>query len=257
MTAKDRFMLLRDRTAIVTGASRGIGRAIALALGKQGAAVVVNANRSVEAAESVAAEIRQAGGKAIAEIADVSDGEAVARMVADTRARLGPIDILVNNAAIDHAIAFEEITAEEWDRVLAVNLKGVFYCCQAVVEEMKTRQYGRIVCISSVAGLRGSLFGNVHYAASKAGMHGFVMTLARQLAPHGINVNAIAPGPIETEMFRQNVSGERRQQVLAGVPLGVMGQPKDIAHAAVFLASDWARFITGTVLKVNGGSVMG
>ncbi len=250
-------MLLKNRTALVTGASRGIGRAIALALAEQGAAVAVNANQSAEAAELVAAEIREGGGRAIVALADVSDGQAVARMVADTSAMLGPIDILVNNAAIDHAVAFEEITAEEWDRVLAVNLKGVFHCCQAVIGEMKERRSGKIICISSVAGLRGSLFGNVHYAASKAGMHGFVMTLARQVAPYGINVNAIAPGPIETEMFRQNVSGERRQQVLAGVPLGVMGQPEDIAHAAVFLASDWARFITGAVLRVNGGSLMG
>ncbi len=250
-------MLLKKRTALVTGASRGIGRAIALALAEQGAAVAVNANQSAEAAELVAAEIREGGGRAIVALADVSDGQAVARMVADIRAKLGPIDILVNNAAIDRAVAFEEITPEEWDRVLAVNLKGVFHCCQAVIGEMKERRSGKIICISSVAGLRGSLFGNVHYAASKAGMHGFVMTLARQVAPYGINVNAIAPGPIETEMFRQNVSGERRQQVLAGVPLGVMGQPEDIAHAAVFLASDWARFITGAVLRVNGGSLMG
>lgn len=250
-------MLLKKRTALVTGASRGIGRAIALALAEQGAAVAVNANQSAEAAELVAAEIREGGGRAIVALADVSDGQAVARMVADIRAKLGPIDILVNNAAIDRAVAFEEITPEEWDRVLAVNLKGVFHCCQAVIGEMKERRSGKIICISSVAGLRGSLFGNVHYAASKAGMHGFVMTLARQVAPYGVNVNAIAPGPIETEMFRQNVSGERRQQVLAGVPLGVMGQPEDIAHAAVFLASDWARFITGAVLRVNGGSLMG
>lgn len=250
-------MLLKNRTALVTGASRGIGRAIALALAEQGAAVAVNANQSAEAAELVAAEIREDGGRAIVALADVSDGQAVARMVADTSAMLGPIDILVNNAAIDRAVAFEEITPEEWDRVLAVNLKGVFHCCQAVIGEMKERRSGKIICISSVAGLRGSLFGNVHYAASKAGMHGFVMTLARQVAPYGVNVNAIAPGPIETEMFRQNVSGERRQQVLAGVPLGVMGQPEDIAHAAVFLASDWARFITGAVLRVNGGSLMG
>jgi 3-oxoacyl-[acyl-carrier protein] reductase len=250
-------MLLNKRVAIVTGASRGIGRAIALAMAEQGAAVAVNANRSAEAAESVAAEIRQGGGEAIVGIADVSDRDAVDRMVADTRSRLGPIDILVNNAAIDHVVSFEEITSEEWDRILAVNLKGVFHCCQAVIGEMKERRSGKIICISSVAGLRGSLFGNVHYAASKAGMHGFVMTLARQVAPHGINVNAIAPGPIETEMFRQNVSGERRQQVLAGVPLGVMGQPEDIAHATVYLASEWARFITGVVLRVNGGSLMG
>jgi 3-oxoacyl-[acyl-carrier protein] reductase len=241
----------------VTGASRGIGRAIALAMAEQGAALVVNASQSTEAAESVAAEIRQGGGEAIVGIADVSDRDAVDRMVADTRARLGPVDILVNNAAIDHAVSFEEITSEEWDRILAVNLKGVFHCCQAVIGEMKERHSGKIICISSVAGLRGSLFGNAHYAASKAGMHGFVMTLARQVAPYGITVNAIAPGPIETEMFHQNVSGERRQQVLAGVPLGVMGQPEDIAHATVFLASEWARFITGAVLRVNGGSLMG
>ena len=251
------MMLLNNRVALVTGASRGIGRAIALAMAKQGAAVTVNASQSAKAAELVAEEIRQEGGQASVGIADVSDPEAVLRMVADTRARLGPIDILVNNAAIDHAVSFEEITPEEWDRVLAVNLKGVFNCCQAVIGEMKEQRYGKIVCISSIAGLRGSLFGNVHYAASKAGMHGFVMTLARQVAPYGINVNAIAPGPIETEMFRENVHGERRQRVLSGVPLGVMGQPEDIAHAAVFLASDWARFITGAVLRANGGSLMG
>lgn len=250
-------MLLKNRVAIVTGASRGIGRASALAMSEQGAAVAVNANESVEAATSVTAEITQRGGRAIVAIADVSNREAVECMVAETRARLGAVDILVNNAGIDSAASFEEITSEEWDRVLDVNLKGVFNCCQAVITEMKERRYGKIVCISSVAGLRGSLFENVHYSASKAGMHGFVMTLARQVAPFGIHVNAIAPGPIETEMFRQNASGERRQKVLAGVPLGVMGQPEDIARAVVFLASDWAKYVTGAVLRVNGGSVMG
>lgn len=254
---KEESMLLNNRVAIVTGASRGIGRAIALAMSEQGAGVVVNASESAEAAASVASEIVERGGRAITCMADVADREAVDRMLADTRARLGPVDILVNNAGIDSPARFEDITSEEWDRVLEVNLKGVFNCCQAIIAEMKERRYGKIVCISSVAGLRGSLFENVHYSASKAGMHGFVMTLARQVAPLGINVNAIAPGPIETEMFRRTASRERRQKVLSGVPLGVMGQPEDIAHAAVFLASHWAKYVSGAVLRVNGGSVMG
>jgi 3-oxoacyl-[acyl-carrier protein] reductase len=250
-------MLLKDRIAVITGSSRGIGRAIAIEMARQGAAVVINANKSAEAAKAVVSDITQEGGTAIAELADVSDPNAVGRMMANVRDRLGPIDVLVNNAAVDNAIAFEDISAEEWDRVLAVNLKGVHNCCKAAVEDMKARQYGKIIMISSVAGLRGSLFGNAHYAASKAGMHGFAMTLARYLAPYQINVNIIAPGPIETEMFRENVGEEGRQKVLAQVPLGFIGQPEDIAHAAVFLASDWARFITGEILRVNGGSLMG
>lgn len=250
-------MLLKGRTAVITGSSRGIGRAIAIEMARQGATVVVNASRSVAAADAVVAEIVQAGGAAFAEIADISDEQAVNRMMSRIRNHLGPIDILVNNAATDRVLPFEEISAEEWDRVLAVNLKGTHHCCKAVVEDMKTRLYGKIILISSIAGLRGSLFGNAHYAASKAGMHGFAMTLARYLASYKINVNVIAPGPIETEMFRQNVSEEDRQKVLARVPLSTMGQPEDIAHAAVFLASDWARFITGAILNVNGGSLMG
>jgi 3-oxoacyl-[acyl-carrier protein] reductase len=169
------------------------------------------------------------------------------------RRELGPIDILVNNAGMDHGIPLEEITPTEGDQLMAVNSRGVHNCCLALVDEMKARRAGKIVCTSSMAAVQGSLVGNAAYAASKAGFHGFAMTLARLLAPYGINVNTIAPGPIETEMFQRNLTEETSQHLIQSIPLGMIGQPEDIANAAVFLVSEWSRYITGVILNVNGG----
>lgn len=245
--------LLHGRVALVTGASRGIGRAIALEMAHQGAKVAVNAHRSADAAEEVAQE----GGQAVVVLADVADANAVERMVGEVRRQLGPVDILVNNAGVGPVHTLEEMPPEEWNRVLDVNLKGVYHCCRAVVGEMKARRYGKIICISSLAGLRGTLVGHVHYGASKAGVHGFVWTLARDLGPYGINVNAIAPGPVETEMLRESATEAYLQRVRAEIPLGRLGRPEDVAHVAVFLASDWAAYLTGVVINVSGGLYMG
>jgi len=255
--SQDACRLLQGRVALVTGASRGIGRAIAIEMARQGAVVGVNASRSVEAAESVAEEIVQMGGRAVAAIADVADTEAVQQMVGEVREQLGPIDILVNNAGVGNVTTLEEMSPEEWDWVLGVNLKGVYNCCRAVIGEMKARRYGKIVCISSLSGVRGTLAGHVHYGASKAGVHGFAMTLARDVGPYGINVNAIAPGPIETEMLQMSATEEYLRRVMAGIPLGRIGKPEDVAHLAVFLASDWACYLTGLVINVSGGLHMG
>ena len=170
-------------------------------------------------------------------LADVAETDAVYRMVADVRRQLGPIDILVNNAGVGTVTTLEEMPPDEWDRVLNVNLKGVYNCCKAVVDEMKARRYGKIICVSSLAGLRG--------------------TLARHLGPYGINVNVIAPGPVETEMLQESASEEYLRRVGSEIPLGRLGRPEDIAHVAVFLASDWAAYVTGVVVNVSGGLYMG
>ncbi|NLE76595.1 MAG: 3-oxoacyl-ACP reductase FabG [Chloroflexi bacterium] len=253
----ERKGLLEGRVALVTGASRGIGRATALAMAREGAAVAVNAHRSAAEAEAVAGEIAAAGGRAMTALADVADPQAVQAMVARVQGELGPVDVLVNNAGASSDRSFEAISVAEWNRILEVNLGGVFHCCRAVLPGMKERRYGRIVCVSSLAGVRGALNDNAQYAASKAGVHGLVMTLARRMAPYGITVNAVAPGPIETEMFRRNVDEDDKRRRLAGIPVGRFGQPEDIAQAALFLASDWASYITGVVLPVGGGFHMG
>ncbi|MGQ9585186.1 MAG: SDR family NAD(P)-dependent oxidoreductase [Anaerolineae bacterium] len=249
--------LLHGRVALVTGASRGIGRAVAIEMARQGAKVAVNAHRFSDAAASVAQQIVQEGGQAVVALADVAETDAVYRMVADVRRQLGPIDILVNNAGVGTVTTLEEMPPDEWDRVLNVNLKGVYNCCKAVVDEMKARRYGKIICVSSLAGLRGTLMGHVHYGASKAGVHGFAWTLARHLGPYGINVNVIAPGPVETEMLQESASEEYLRRVGSEIPLGRLGRPEDIAHVAVFLASDWAAYVTGVVVNVSGGLYMG
>jgi len=249
--------LLEGRVALVTGASRGIGRTTAIEMARQGAAVAVNAHRSAEAAAAVVEEIQRAGGKAVMALANVADETAVREMVAAVEDRLGPVDILVNNAGASTDKSFEEITLDEWNHILAVNLTGVFNCTRAVLPAMKSRRYGRIVCVSSLAGVRGALNDNAQYAAAKAGVHGFAMTVARRMAPYGITVNVIAPGPTETEMYRENVAEEDKRRRLAAIPVGRLGQPEDVAHAAVFLASDWGRHITGIVLCVSGGFHMG
>ncbi|PYR56825.1 MAG: beta-ketoacyl-ACP reductase [Acidobacteria bacterium] len=242
-------MDLSGRTAIVTGASRGIGRAIALQLAARGAHVVAAA-RADNAAATVQ-EIAAAGGKADAASADVSDDAAIGRLVADTLERRGRIDVLVNNAGITRDQLLLRMKREDWDAVIATNLTAAFALTQAVLKPMIRQRSGRIICISSVVGQSGNA-GQANYAASKAGLIGFAKATALEVASRNITVNVVAPGMIETDMTR-GLAGNAREQWAAKIPLGRLGTPDDVAAAVCFLASDEASYITGQVLGVNGG----
>jgi 3-oxoacyl-[acyl-carrier protein] reductase len=246
------MLKLTGRVAIVTGASRGIGRAIARRLAAQGATVVAGA-RGQHAAD-VVAEIRGAGGRAEPASIDVTDGAAAAALVGDVVTRLGRIDILVNNAGIARDQLMLRMKREDWDAVLATNLTAAFTCSQAVLRPMVKQRGGRIICISSVVGQMGNA-GQANYAASKAGLIGFARALAREVASRGITVNVVAPGLIDTDMTRA-IGDDVREQWAAQVPLGRFGTPDDVAAAVCFLASDEAAYITGQVLAVNGGMYM-
>lgn len=252
-------MRLTDKCALVTGASRGIGRAIALRFAEEGCDVAINylneAGRDNAAeAQAVADEVAAMGRKAICLSADVTDAAAVRAMVAEAIEQLGGLDILVNNAGITRDRTLRKLSPEDWEAVLRVNLTGAFNCCQAVLEHMLERGSGRIVSMASVVGLMGN-FGQGNYAASKAGLIGFSKSLAREVARKGITVNCIAPGFIDTEMT-QAIPPDVQQQILGQIPMGKMGGPQDVANAALFLASDEAAYITGHVISVNGGMYM-
>jgi len=247
-------MNLVDKVAIVTGAGRGIGRAIAIALAREGANVIVN-DVDLQTAEKVAKEINSMGQQALAIQVDVSDSKEVNRMVQLVIKKYKRVDILVNNAAIIRRGLIEDLKEEDWDKVIDVNLKGAFNCMKAVAGIMKKQRYGKIVNISSIAGKIGDLASAPCYGASKAGMTCLAKSLARELARYNINVNVVAPHAIETDMSKE-WSEEKRKSIIAGIPLGRMGEPEDIAEAVVFLVSDKAKFITGEVLDVNGGCLM-
>ena len=247
-------MLLDGRHALVTGASRGIGRAVALAFAAEGASVALNFAGNVAAAEAVRAEIESAGGKAILVPADVSDENAVEDMVKTVTEAFGSIDILVNNAGITRDGLLLRMKEEDWDAVLNTNLKGVFLCTKAVSKFMMKKRYGRIVNMASVVGVTGNA-SQANYAAAKAGVIGFTKAMAKELASRGITVNAIAPGFIRSDMT--DVWPDKvKEAMLAEIPLGRAGEPADVAKAALFLASDQAAYITGQVLTVDGGMVM-
>ena len=239
------------RVALVTGAGRGIGRAVAEHLAGQGNRVVVNYRSSQAEAEAVVAGILAAGGEAMAIQADVSDEAAVAGMFAAVEQRWGPAGILVNNAGITRDQLLMRMKREDWDRVLEVNLGGAFVCTQAVLRPMMKQRTGRIVSISSVVGQMGNA-GQSNYAASKAGLIGFSKSLAREVAARNITVNVVAPGLIDTDMTRA-LPPEVQAEWQSRVPLGRFGTPEDVAAAVCFLASDEASYITGQVLAVNGG----
>jgi len=243
-------MQLTDRVAIITGAGRGIGLAIATQLATLGATAVIADYAAY--GEEAAASLIQAGLQASFVKVDVSQQQDVETMVQGVYERYGRVDILVNNAGIRPTRRLLEMTAADWDKVLAVNLNGTFYCCRAVAPPMAERRWGRIVSISSLAAQQGSTGGHSHYAASKAGIVGFSRSLARELAPSGITVNVVSPGWIDTEGWEGQLDGHR-EEYAARVPLGRLGTPQDVAHAVAFLASEEAAYITGVVLPVNGG----
>jgi 3-oxoacyl-[acyl-carrier protein] reductase len=244
---------LKGKVAIVTGASRGIGRATALAMAREGANVVVNYASSSGAAEEVVAAITGAGGQAIALQADVSKVDQVDAMVKDVKDKLGSIDILVNNAGITKDTLLMRMKPEDWQAVIDLNLGGVFLCTRAVTKIMLKQKSGRIVNIASVAGQMGNP-GQANYSAAKAGVIGFTKTVAKELASRGITVNAVAPGFIETDMTKELKNTE---EILKFIPLGRYGKSEEVAGTIVFLTADSAAaYITGQVFNVDGGMVM-
>jgi 3-oxoacyl-[acyl-carrier protein] reductase len=245
---------LEGRTALVTGASRGIGRAISLELARRGAAVMINFNRSAESAQEVVDQIGSMGGRAQLFQADVADFQQAQALVKTTIEDLGGLDILINNAGITRDNLIMMMSEQEWDAVIATNLKSAFNCSKAAVRHMMRKRYGRIVNITSVAGQMGNA-GQTNYSASKAGQIGFTKALAREVAPRNITVNAIAAGYIETEIW-SGVADEFRQAILNLIPLGRKGEVQEIADAVAFLVSDQAAYITGQVLGVDGGMTM-
>jgi 3-oxoacyl-[acyl-carrier protein] reductase len=241
---------LTHRVALVTGASRGIGRAVALSLAKAGAAVAVNYRERAAQAAEVVAEIEAAGGKAIAVGADVSAREAVEAMTREVEAKLGPIDVLVNNAGVATIRGLDDLTEADFDSAIAVNLKSAFLCIQAVLPGMRARHWGRIVNMSSVAARGGGAIG-AHYNASKAGLEGLTRAYASRLAPEGVTVNAVAPGLIDTDMAApiKQAGGASR------IPIGRFGMADEVAQAVLMLAGN--AYMTGQTIAVNGGMLFG
>lgn len=247
-------MLLDGKVALITGASRGIGRAVAICLAEAGAKVVINYAGNTKAAEEVQRVITENGGQAILAQADVSSAEAVENMVKETVNALGRIDILVNNAGITRDTLLMRMKEADWDAVINTNLKGIFSCTKAVSRVMMKQKSGYIVNMSSVVGLMGNA-GQSNYAAAKAGVIGFTKAMAKELAPRGITVNAIAPGFIATDMTAV-LPDQVKEELAVKIPLGRLGDPKDVARAVLFLVSGSADYITGQTLNVDGGMVM-
>lgn len=247
-------MTLSKKVALVTGSSRGIGRAIAVNLARAGADVAVNCTSRVEEAEKVKQEIESLGRRSVVIQGDVSDPDFVNSMVKDISEALGNVSILVNNAGITRDNLLLRMKEEDWDDVLRVNLKAAFLCSKAFTRAMLKARWGRIINISSIVGLTGNP-GQANYCASKAGLLGMTKSLARELGSRNITVNAVAPGFITTEMTKQ-LPGEKEQEMLARVPANRLGTPEDVAAAVVFLAGDSAGYITGQVIAVDGGMTM-
>jgi len=252
-------MRLKDKVALVTGGSRGMGRAISLQLAEEGAAIAVNyvedgkgINRND--AEETAAEIRKLKTGAVTVQADVADAAQVNRMAGEVMERFGRIDILVNNAGINKDATLKNMEKAAWDAVLSVNLTGVFNCTKAALAFMAEANSGRIINVSSVIGQTGG-FGISNYAASKAGIIGFTKSIAKETAGKGITVNAVAPGFIEVGMF-ESIPGKVRDSILKQVPMGRWGKPEEVGKLVAFLASEDAAYITGQVIHVNGGYYM-
>ncbi|MBI4283204.1 MAG: 3-oxoacyl-ACP reductase FabG [Chloroflexi bacterium] len=244
-------MDLSNRVAIVTGSSRGIGRAIALKLAEVGANVVVNGASEASPIDSVAQEIRAMNRQSLGILADVSLSPDADRLVAATVAAYGRVDILVNNAGITRDQLLLRMSDEDWDKVITVNLKSVFLCSKAVLRHMLKQRWGRIINITSIIGMIGNP-GQANYASAKAGIIGFTRSVAKEVASRGITANAIAPGFIDTQMTQQ-LPENQRQELQKRIPVGYLGTPRDVAEVVAFLASEEARYITGQVLNVDGG----
>jgi 3-oxoacyl-[acyl-carrier protein] reductase len=247
-------MFLEDKVAIVTGASRGIGKAIAIKLAREGANIIVNYAGNSQGAEEVVNTIKDMGRQSYAFQANVASAEDVEAMVKFTIEKFSKIDILVNNAGITKDTLLMRMKEEDWDAVLDINLKGTFLCTKAVTKVMMKQRAGKIVNISSVVGFMGNP-GQSNYTAAKAGMIGFTKTVARELGSRGITANAVAPGFIETDMTH-TLTDEVKSKLKEQIPLGKMGSSEDIANAVTFLVSEAANYITGQTIHVNGGMIM-
>lgn len=249
---------LDGKTALVTGAGSGMGQAVARQLAAEGVRVAaVDIDRS--RADATAKEIRRAGQDALPIAMDVAESAQVTRAVAEAQAALGSVDYLVNIAGIFQDVRAQDITDADWTRMLAVHLNGTFYCCRAVLPGMIERRFGVIVNMSSLHALRGQA-NAAHYSAAKAGIAGFSKALAREVAVHGIRVNAVAPGPIDTPLWRAGMSGPaleaRRAERVKVIPLGRLGEAEEVAYTILFLLSPASRYVTGQVISVNGGELM-
>lgn len=246
-------VLLTDRVALVTGGTRGIGAAICKEFAAAGAKVVTN-YRNEEQARKFQAEMKKSGYDLHIYKADVSDFEACKKLVEDIEKDVGPIDILVNNAGVTQDTTLRKMTKEQWDTVLRINLDSVYNVTRNIIEGMLERGYGRIINISSINGQKGQL-GQTNYAASKAGMHGFTMSLAQETARKGITVNTVSPGYVATDMVMQ-VPEDIREKIIAQIPVARLGTPEEVAELVTFIASDKAGYITGSDISANGGQHM-
>jgi 3-oxoacyl-[acyl-carrier protein] reductase len=242
---------LEGRKALVTGASRGIGKQIAIALANEGADVAINYSKSEKDADEVAKYLEDIGSESWVYPADIGNFENVIEMKDNITKYFGKIDILVNNAGINIDKLFVKMTNEDWNKVITINLTGVFNCTNAFIDQLIESQYGRIINITSIVGQMGNI-GQVNYAASKAGIIGMTKSLARELARKKVTVNAIAPGFILTSMV-QNIPDEVKEKIIKQIPLGRFGEPEEVARAVIYLTSDDAAYITGHVLNINGG----